>query len=342
VKIQFILKKNETYSFTTYCRRSSGLWNSTRFIVESLRSRGIEADIVEVQDNNCIDREVTRFRPDVVIIEALWVVPEKFDVLKRLHPSVQWFVHMHSGIPFLALEGIAMEWLKEYVKKGLGVIANSKETFDAFMTILPADAVTYLPNVYLSEPRQASFFERDTIEIGCFGAIRPLKNQLIQAVAAIRFAREKRKKLKFWVNGSRTETGGDPVLKNLKALFDKTPDARLCQSKWNEPEEFLSLLQSMDLGLQVSLTETFNVVCADYVTAGIPVVASDDVKWLSSWCKAKDDSIDSIINKMHLVWRHRWLVWWNQWLLKRNSRIAQDSWFEFCCSAVDQSNSVSL
>lgn len=154
MKIQFILKKNETYSFTHYCRRSSGLWNSVSFVSRALSIAGFEGvEQVEVGDNNDIDREVTRFKPDVVIIEALWVVPEKFDVLKKLHPKVKWFVHMHSGLPFLALEGIAMEWLIGYDDRGVGIIANSPDTFDAFNILAPG-AVKFLPNIYM-EPSNA-------------------------------------------------------------------------------------------------------------------------------------------------------------------------------------------
>ena len=97
-----------------------------------------------------------------------------------------------------------------------------------------------------------------------------------------------------------------------------------------EPEHFLDVLQGMDIGLQVSLTETFNVVCADYVTAGIPVVASKEVKWISKLCWAEDDSVTDIVNIMHRVTCWRWIVGYNQKLLCRYSEHAQLKWFQFC------------
>ena len=36
-----------------------------------------------VVDNNGIDKEITEYKPTHVFIEGLWVVPEKFDVLKN-------------------------------------------------------------------------------------------------------------------------------------------------------------------------------------------------------------------------------------------------------------------
>lgn len=334
MRIQFILKKNEVYSFYSYCRRSSGLWNSTRFIVEALQARGIQTDIVECDDNNQIDREVTRFKPDVVVIEALWVVPEKFHVLKRLHPKVQWFVHLHSHMPFLALEGIAMQWILAYAKQGIGLIANSEESYEALLSILTPEELTYLPNVYLGKMRSLhKQRNKPVIDVGCFGAMRPLKNHLLQALCAIEFAKQKGKGLRFHINASRTETGGEPVLKNLRALFkdDRRCTIELVEHPWMEPGAFLDLLQStMDIGMQVSLTETFNVVSADYVTAGVPVVASKEVSWLSQYSKAEDNSVPDILRVMNGAYKSRLLPAWNQNLLSFYSSHAQRLWYSFC------------
>ena len=76
---------------------------------------GIASEIVVVDDNNWIHRQVSKFRPRIVVIEAIWVVPEKFSVLQRLHPSVKWVVRIHSNIPFMSCEGIAMDWILDYV-----------------------------------------------------------------------------------------------------------------------------------------------------------------------------------------------------------------------------------
>ena len=333
MKTLFICKRNETYGFTTYTRRSSGLYNSTRFIVESLRTHGFDSDIVEVNDNNDIDRVVTAYRPDAVIIEALWVVPQKFHVLKALHPKVKWFIHLHSHVPFLALEGIAMEWIDDYARMGLGIIANSKPLYRALRgSIRHHNTLSYLPNVYLSNFRKPTgiSFDQERINVACFGAIRPLKNQLLQAMAAIKYAKMERKELNFHINATRSETGGDPVLKNLMSLFASTKYASLILHDWHEPEDFLRQLEmKIDIGLQVSLSETFNVVCADYVTAGIPVVASKEVYWLNPLSKAKDDSIDSIVKAMKRAYRFRFLIRINQWLLERHSIKAQIMWMNF-------------
>lgn len=337
MRVLFILKKNELYGFSHYCRRSSGLWNSTRFIVEGLRERGVHADIVEVNDNNDIDREITKHKPAIAVIEALWVVPEKFPTLMHLHPNIHWFCHLHSHMPFLALEGIAMDWITRYASLGVGLIANSKESYEAIACLFPQrfKGLLFLPNVYrgkflgpVKSPQKKG--KHWTIDVGCFGAIRPLKNQLLQALASIEYAKEVGKHLYFHINGTRAETGGHPVLKNLRQLFDQTEDADLVEHGWLEPSEFIHLLHhKIDIGLQVSLTETFNVVCADYVTAGIPVVASKEVKWLSPLSKAQDDSAKDIVKKIHTAIRHRPIICWNQYRLEQARLTAEEKWFKF-------------
>ena len=330
MRVQFILKRNMNYGFQHYCRRSSGLWNSTRFIVEALRVRGVRAEIIEVTDNNDIDRELRRFKPDICVIEALWVVPEKFPVLQKLHPNVQFYVHMHSGLPFLAQEGIAMDWLSRYPQVGVGIIANSPETYEAFRVICPPSHVFYIPNVYLPEFRHPVRKRRNAqrFDIGCFGAIRPMKNQLAQAIAAIRFSEEHGRSCHFHINGSRIEVGGSPVLKNLVQLFEAHPEHHIHQHDWMEPGVFIDRLHDqIDIGMQVSLTETFNVVTADYVTAGLPIVVSKQVPWASSMNYADPDLISDMVRVMNRAWTYRLLIRWNQRLLQDYSSAAQDGWY---------------
>lgn len=331
-KILFICKKNENYGFVCHTKKTSGLFNSTRFIVEALRLKHVDAKIVEVIDNNCIDREVSKFKPDLVIIEAFWVVPEKFDVLKKLHPHVKWYCHLHSDIPFLALEGIAMEWAPEYLARDVGLIANSIDLYQSLKAIFNSSDILYLPNVYLSRPRSEKENRfKHTINIGCFGAIRPLKNQLLQAIAAIEFAKVMGKGLNFYVNATRVETGGEPVLKNIRELFRRTSFATLVEVPWLEPQAFLDLLHSeIDIGMQVSFTETFNVVSADYITAAVPLVVSDAIPWVSAQNRVcNNSSMVNIVAVMKHVYHNRQLVQHNQELLLKYAQEAIDSWLYF-------------
>jgi hypothetical protein len=309
-RILIVLKcreQQDTPSPYSYSSRESGLMNSARFVKTMLDEAGLVTKMVEVVDNNCIDREVTLFKPTHVIIEALWVVPSKFEVLTALHPNVQWIIRAHSELPFIANEGIAVGWIRGYLQfPNVSIAANAIDALTDFRTIArategfdpeTADArVIYLPNYYPFTRGALRIFRdahKHEVHVGCFGALRPLKNQLIQAVAAIRYAEITGKRLAFHINASRPEQGGNENLKNIRALFENTKHA-LVEHEWMKHHDFLHLIAQMDLVMQVSMTETFCIVAADAVTMNVPVVVSPEIDWVSESAMAEATDAEDI------------------------------------------------
>jgi len=294
-RVLFILKRHECYG--SGLDRSSGLQNSAEFVSEMLVAAGLESKTVTVVDNNDVDREVSRYRPDVAMIEALWIVPEKFDVLKRLHPNVKWVVRVHSKLPFLAHEGCALGWLRGYGSRGV-VIAPNSDVMCRDLAGLNLQPV-YLPNCYpdrfLSVKKAGSC--RGELHVGCFGAIRPMKNHLLQAVAAVEFADLNGSRLWFHVNVSRLENGGANVAKNLRALFS-VGRHQLVEHDWEEHEKFLGLLDEMDAVMSVSFSETFSIVTADAVSRQVPVVTSPEIDWTDPRVQADPTNVQDVIAKM--------------------------------------------
>jgi hypothetical protein len=304
--------------------------------------RGIESKVVDVRDNNRIDKEVTEYKPTHVIIEALWVIPEKFKVLCKLHPKVKWFLRLHSDFPFIASEGIAIDWLFKYKKYGLKFIANCPDMAKELEKLL-GERVAYLPNYYpLKNWWEEYHYEQTsklhprarTISIGCFGAIRPLKNQLSQAIAAIRFADERRVKLKYYINTGRLESGGAPILKNIRALFANSPHHELVEVSWLDHKDFTSLLiDEIDLGLQVSFSETFNIVSADMVASQVPIVVSKEVYWASPKCMVEPYVVGDIVSKMGYVLDNaRMIVSENKSYLAAEDEMSKRAWKEYLCA----------
>jgi len=283
---------------------SSGLWNSSLAICDMLNTYGIaDAKIVKVIDNNCIDREVTKFKPTHVIIEALWVVPDKFDILCKLHPRIKWYIRLHSDIPFLANEGMAIEWLFGYLRhENVYVAFNSLETLEEIKKVMFGSKSLYLPNYYESKEcaPKGHFISREFVNIGCFGAIRPFKNQLLQAMAAIQFVETYTdKRLRFYINSTRVETKGESILKNIRALFANSMGHELVEINWLEHDEFVSFMRKeIDIGMQVSFSETFNIVIADMVNCAIPVVVSPEIYWIHSKYQADPNSGHDMIGKL--------------------------------------------
>lgn len=212
MKILFIVKER-----SSYCEYggANGLSNSARFIVEFLNSKHIEAQLEFAIDANDIDRLVDHYQPTHVIIEALWVTPEKLFELIRLHPKVKWVVRIHSRLAFLANEGIAFSWLKKLPVK---LAFNTKELARDIKKIFGLKTV-YLPNIYTPIRGKKTKIKKHWLDIGCFGAIRPMKNHLTQAVAAIKFADAHGYTMHFHVNARRLEQGGVEVLKNLRIIY---------------------------------------------------------------------------------------------------------------------------
>lgn len=312
LKVLFILKKRTEPYFSGDCgndygyTKSPGLKNSARLVSEMLNRNGIESKIVDVIDNNSIDKEVTLYKPTHVIIEALWVTPEKFDVLQKLHKNVKWIVRIHSKLAFLSNEGVAIGWLYKYLDyKNVYIAFNSHEMTNIFISLFAnKKKILYLPNYY-----PATFDDRywtqpkNTIKIGCFGAIRPLKNQLIQAIAAIEYAKKTNKNLEFHINSSRIEGfSAKGIIKNIRSVFSALDQNKfkLVEHSWLENEKFIDVLRKMDILLQVSYSETFNIVAADAVSNGIPIVVSKEISWAHPLYYADPNSVYEIMDKIDM------------------------------------------
>ena len=261
-----------------------------------LTDLGITSNLVVVTDNNDIDREVTKYKPTHVIIEALWVVPTKFAVLQDLHPTVKWIVRLHSELPFIANEGIALDWVGEYLKyRNVSVAVNSPRMLDEIgmfeslsnsRNVVDDSKVSFLPNYYPTEmkSKQLNIKEDKVINISCFGAVRPLKNHLNQAFAAIKFAEKYGLKLNFHINSSRIEMKGQPVVHNLMSLFEHIYDKghKLINHEWYDREGFLKVCADIDIGMQASISETFNIVGADHVSQGTPIIGTFfEIPWMT-------------------------------------------------------------
>jgi len=299
---------------------SSGLLNSAKFVADMLAGiPDFEVKLVQVLDNNYIDREVAAFKPDICIIEAYWVVPEKFEILTKLHPKVKWVIRNHSNIPFLANEGIAFGWTLDYVKHpNVFVASNDMRAHRELGVIInefhETSGIRYLPNYYpldvLNKPLPAPHSKPHEIDIACFGAIRPLKNHMIQAIAAIEYAQKHKKYLRFHINGNRIEGNGQPILKNLREMFKRLDNAELVEHPWCDHPEFMKLVSSMDLGLQVSFTETFNIVAADFVVNRVPIVTSNEIEWSEPLLQADPTDSSSIVKAMErAIFIHKHLPW---------------------------------
>lgn len=312
-RIQFILKAREN-PFTDEAPPdgvkkkflSSGLLNSASFVMNMLKDMGHTVQLDHALDNNCIDRLVTGFKPEIAIIEAYWVVPEKFEVLTKLHPKIKWVIRNHSALPFLANEGMAMDWSLRYMDyKNVFLCSNDFRTdvemcdmisiYKGWSKEETRRRVSLLSNYYPETFRARETKQKgEFVDLACFGALRPLKNHLIQAVAAVQYAEQHNQKLRFHINGTRMEMKGEPIARNLTKFFEILPKHELVQHPWRDHADFCETLRDMDVAMQVSYTETFNIVSADAVVNDVPVITSSDIVWVDKMFHADPNCSVSI------------------------------------------------
>jgi len=355
-KILFILKRREDYNAVAHSPRglSTGLYNSATFMKDMLIEDGINAELEIAIDNNCIDRLVTKHRPTHVIIEALWVVPSKFAILTKLHPKVRWIIRLHSEMPFMAGEGMAMDWIGDYVTHpNIDIGVNAPRMLDEVQTYLrikqqwskeeTARRVFYMPNYYPKDYKIKSFdTSKYWVDVACFGAVRPLKNHLLQAFASLKFANNVGKQLRFHINGGRIEMKGDPVMNNLKALFQHIEEHghQMVVHEWTPREEFLKICAGMDIGLQCNFSETFNIVSADLISQGVPIVGSKEIPWATKFFNADPTNSDNIADMMLRAYHYPKLnVWRNQTNLDKYTNKTRKIWFNYFTGANNETQS---
>jgi hypothetical protein len=305
-KVLFICKERTNFYGYGY-GNSIGLINSSTFIINYLNDLGIEAKLSVVIDANFVDREVFAYKPTHVILEAIWITPKKMEELIKIkrYSNIIWVIRLHSKISFIANEGIAFTWIVEYSKlmreyENFFVSVNSPEFVDDLRKIFFIKSF-YLPNIYYSKDTALKpTGVKEYFDVGSFGAIRPFKNQLIQAVAAIEYGEEMEQVIHFHVNSDRQEQSGDNVYKNLKALFVGTRH-KLIDHPWMSHKDFIKVVVQMDIGLQVSLSETFNIVAADFISSGVPLIGSKDITWMPKIFRADPNSSEDILDKMRLI-----------------------------------------
>lgn len=330
----------DTYSYNGLM---SGLYKSANYIANMLTDVNIESKITQVVDANSIDYEVTVYMPTHVVIEAFWVTPLKLQELVLLHPTIKWIVRNHSEIPFLSGESIAMDWIFNYIlipnvyvssnsiraSRSIYEIVNTKLNNPEYVKSHTPLLMNYYPltnntNYHIAEP--------NVVNIGLFGAIRPLKNHLNQAVAAIQFANRIEKQLRFHINSSRIEMTNNAILKNLRDLFNNTQHD-LVEYEWiNDIDDYNTLIRSMDIGLQVAFSETFNIVAADFYNNFIPCVVSPEIFWVDSKVHANPVSVESIVEKLLYTYtsgKRTQIIEKSRNNILKYNKTSADKWIQF-------------
>jgi hypothetical protein len=280
-----------------------GLGVNALHTVRVLRRAGVVVEAASVADPADVRARLgERIGLTHCIIEAPWVPRDAMAELLLAFPKVHFLVRSHSQIGFLQIEPGAIQLLRELLtlqdnSLNLTVATNSL-TLKAFFETAYSGHALYLPNLYdlerVARKRDMTHTSR-TLRIGSFGALRLLKNHTTAAAAALMLARKRGCDLEFSVSVEDDTMGGAAVLDALRNMFAGLSWAKLVERPWQDWATFRQTVSGMDLCLQISMTETFNITTADAVAEGVPCVVSPCIEWAPDYWKADTDRLEDVV-----------------------------------------------
>jgi hypothetical protein len=267
-----------------------------------LRHAGILSEVWPITDAGDLRVRLSASPAKQVIISAPWIPSDALQGLANDFPHTQFAVNCHSNVGFLQADRNGVRLMREVLELELGThnihLAGNCRRFCEWVNSAFAAPCAYLPNLYYldehAEGHAHAGFTGGTLRIGAFGATRPLKNLMSAAAAAVEIARGLRAPLEFWLSGGRTEGGGETVLGAVKEMLQGMPNVSLVLNGWQTWPKFRKLVGHMNLLLQPSYTESFNMVTADGIAEGVPSVVSDAIDWAPQYWKAHSDDVRDI------------------------------------------------
>lgn len=269
-----------------------------------LNKNGIETVVFPVRHNVDIVHAIDRYNETHkrglthVVISAPWL--SVFDLRRLIEnfKDIQFVILSHSNVGFLQADPWGVFLLRQYHKlaekhDNLKVGGNSERFVDWMLKAYSKDTV-FLPNLYPvdDEPIEKPVWDGvSTIKIGAFGAIRPEKNFMTAAAAAVAIQNGLGANVELHMSA-----GGEGERGYTSSAIDQMCEdtgITVIRHAWDFWDRFIQLVASMDLMLQVSYTESFNLITADGISVGVPSVVSPAITWCpTSWKADPDDAIE--------------------------------------------------
>lgn len=306
VNVLFVYKNFKTIHPASH----DGLGISSLLCVKVLRRQGVQADLLAVCNITEIEMRL-RDRPGIThcVIQAPWIGLSDLANLLAAHPAVHFVVLCHSQIAFLQADNNAMKNIRDQMPYQDSVLnftfaVNNKRLQDALVRIYGGRCLL-LPNLYditsVRPPIWRAPGVKDRLKIGSFGALRIQKNHSTAAFAACAIGKHLGADIDFHVSTGRDDGGGQ-ILKLLRNVFAGLGWARLVEVPWLSWPAFRSKIAEMDLCIQLSMTESFNIISADAAHAYVPSVVSDTIDWTpTDWRAVADNSEDAARTGLYLL-----------------------------------------
>jgi hypothetical protein len=268
-------------------------------IAKVLQSQGIGASVFSIRNATELENYIVG-EPQTthVVISAPWIPLVQLNRLVLRFPHIQWVVNCHSNVGFLQADSNGVALLRQYIDYQRGslnfkVAGNSRKFVQWLREAYGIDA-QYLPNLYYLDNTVSTntpVYRGGTLKIGCFGATRPQKNLMSAAGAALILRDWLKVDVELWLSAGRTEGGGNTILNAIRAMLENKPGLKIVYNTWASWPKFRECVSTMNLLLQPSYTESFNMVTADGIAEGVPSVVSEAIDWVPEHWKANIDDV---------------------------------------------------
>lgn len=271
---------------------------------------GIHAEVWPLVDAKELFRRLTQAQTQAtahdevpishVVISAPWIATPDWLTLVQAFPRIHFAVICHSNVGFLQADPQGMKLYREALDLQTAVhnftAAANSHKFTTWVQYAYGVPVHWLPNLYFLEahghevPRP--LWTHGTLRLASFGAMRLLKNHMTACAAALELHRRLGVDTEFWVNTGRDEHT-NAVLRSMREMTHDVRGFQFVTNHWESWPAFRKTVRHMHVLLQISYTESFNMVTADGVSQGVPSVVSDAIEWApANWYADTDNALD--------------------------------------------------
>jgi hypothetical protein len=284
--------------------QGTALQNAARYDAGHLATLCHTSQVLAIPEADTLMLRPSELDSDVIVIEgAGWVSTKTVAALSKLGPRV--IVRTHAAPEFLYYEFPGPVSTSAYLEQARAAGAE--------LAFVSADLAgrfkgTYLPIYYPVGPAPTEKAAiGDTVDVGCFGAIRPLKNHMGELVAIARARDTRGGTFRMHINSTRVE-GCSTILPELKDAA-RAFGIELVRHEWTP-----DFWKGISVGLFGSFAESFCLTAADFVRAEIPSVLGDHIPWADNGCttdvRSTSIALVSVINDPthNVYWNWRGLT----------------------------------
>lgn len=273
-------------------------WFDTRAKLPAgiLTDSGINALAVQLPPDraDAVSEQVAKYNPRIYINRAMFLSPDVMREVALRYPQTIFLTVNHSSQTHLAS---SIRWLPDQK----GHIQNTVEfrncwfgtpdERNAIGKLVDNDRVVWLPNaVRFPQPHIASLGSRARLSIICrWDVLKNIPNQIVAAGIA---------------NHTHQSELISSFRKPSTLLTACVDTARLPHRSlpWGDWAAYIkNIKHHVDIGLQVSFTESFNYVALEHLLCGKPVIGSPAIRFLPQRWQASPDDPDDIADKIKHV-----------------------------------------